>query len=233
MHRVKILSILAVFFSSVLTYAQSDSSKSNSQFQFHLVNGFSLSYLRVTEASSGLRFKIDVGLLGTLGDGEYIQHYSTQNSNGVPAEVQNSNNDESSNSQSLKINVNYLWFSNIAEGIRVYFGAGPAVNYNRLTSEINRDIHGTAFYPASKSLNKQTSSSFELGLMGAIGIECSISEKLSLLAEYNLEGTYIWGKSESRSENQLPSKSITESTENNNSWNYRLSNLKIGIAYKF
>lgn len=232
-HSKSSLIVLAVFFSSISLFAQTDSVKYNSQIQFHLINGYSLSYLNLLSSSTGLRFKVDLGLNGSSGNSERSQIYYNNGSNNSAVDVQKFKEDKSSSSQYLNLAVNYFWLSNITKEIRLYLGVGPLISFSRYNSENNQERNATSNYPASRSVYETTSSSFGLGIQGVIGIECAVTEKISLLAEFNLSGTYSWDYWKNKSENQGTLSGRTESTINGNSWNYGLNNLKIGIAYNF
>jgi hypothetical protein len=112
-------------------------------------------------------------------------------------------------------------------------GGGPMLSFGRSSSEEHSDRGATSYYPASKSFNEYSSKSFGVGFKGSVGIECGITKRLSLLTEFNLEGTYNWDNWKSRNESLEPGSSATETTDDGHSWNYALSNLRIGIAYNF
>lgn len=225
--------ILILLLSSSSYFAQTDSLKLNSQVQFHLLNGYSLSYLNILSSSSGIRFKVDLGLFGSSGDSENAQRYYNNPAVNSPSDIQKYNEDLSSNSQFLNLAVNYIWLAEITKDLRLYLGAGPLVSLTRYSNENTQDRSATAYYPASKSKSKNTNSSFGLGVQGVAGIECAVTEKISLLAEFNLDCTYSWDHRSYSSESQPVVLSRTESTYEGNSWNYALNNLKIGIAYSF
>jgi hypothetical protein len=234
-HSKSSLIVLAILFSAVSLLAQTDSVSYKKQLQFHLINGYSLSYLNLFCPSSGLRFKIDLGLDGSSGNSDREQNYYNDGSNNSASEVQKYNEERSSSSQNLNLIVNYLWLSNITKEVRLYLGLGPMISLSRYNSESDQDRSATLYYSASKSNSKTISSSFGLGIQGVIGLECVIAEKFLLLAEFNLNGTYTWDHWKNTSEDRSPSISLnrTENIEDGNSWNYGLNNLKIGIAYRF
>ncbi len=224
------LVILTILFSSGLLFAQTDSVKCNSQIQFHLINGYSLSYLNLFNSTTGIRFKVDLGLNGASTNSERNQ---SNYNNGSTSDVQKNNEDGSSSSQSFNLVANYMWRSSITKDVHLYLGVGPLVSFNRYNYERNQHSIATAYYPASSSNYKNISTTLGLGIQGVIGFECVITEKISLLAEFNLNGTYSWDHWKNTSENQPTGISRTESTSDGNSWNYGLNNLKIGISYNF
>jgi hypothetical protein len=222
------LVIIAILFSSISLFAQTDSVKCNSQIQFHLINGYSLSYLNLFNSTTGIRFKVDLGLNGSSGNKDRSQnYYSTLNKS------QKFKEDQANSTQYFNTAVNYMWRSNIAKEINIYFGIGPLISYSRNHTENNSETMPSTENSYSKSFYETTSSSFGLGIQGVIGVECNIAEKISLLAEFNLNGTYSWEHWKYIYETQYINLNRTENTEDGNSWNYGLNNLKIGIAYRF
>ena len=226
------LIVLTILFSSISLFAQTDSVKCNSQIQFHLINGYSLSYLSMLSPTTGLRFKVDLGLNGSSSnlDSEENHFNSGTGNNSI---VQKVNNDGSNSSQYVNLTANYFWLSNITKDIRLYLGMGPLLNFSRSGYKNNYDTAATSYYPASKSSQETTSYSFGLGFQGAIGLECRVTDKISLLAELNLNGTYSWSHSKDISEDHNSGWNRTERTSDGNSWSYGLNNIKIGIAYNF
>ncbi|PKL83704.1 MAG: hypothetical protein CVV24_03720 [Ignavibacteriae bacterium HGW-Ignavibacteriae-3] len=234
MKRSKLLiGILIIFLSASSIFAQTEPLKCNSQVQFHLVNGYSLSYLTMFSSSSGIRLKVDLGLFGSSSDSEHTQRYYNDPSVNSSTDVQKYKEDQSSNSQFINVTVNYHWLAELTKDLKLYLGAGPLIRLTRYSSENTQDRSATSYYSASKSNNKNTNSSFGLGVQGVVGIECSVTQKLSLLAEFNLDCTYSWDHRSYSSQSQPVVLSRTESTYDGNSWNYALNNLKIGIAYNF
>lgn len=225
--------VITILFSSISLFSQTDSVKCNSQIQFHLINGYSLSYINLLSSSTGIRFKADLGLNGFSGNIERSQIYYNNGANNSTDDVQKFKEDRSSSSQYLNLAVNYFWLSSITKEIRLYLGVGPLISFSRYNSKNDQERNATLYYPASKSIYETTSSSLGLGIQGVIGIECTVTEKISLLAEFNLNGTYSWDHWKNKSESQPVGLNRTESTNDGNSWNYGLNNLKIGIAYNF
>ena len=67
------LIVLAVLFSSISLFAQTDSVSYNSQVQFHLYGGYSLSYLNFISPNTAIRYTGDLWLRfdERNGDGTY------------------------------------------------------------------------------------------------------------------------------------------------------------------
>lgn len=227
------LIVLAIIISAISLFAQTDSVKCNSQIQFHLINGYSLSYLSMLSPATGVRFKADLGLNGSSSNSDHLQNYFNSGSNSSASDEQRYTEDGSSSSQSLNLVVNYLWFSNITKEMRLYLGVGPMISFSRYDNEHNQNRSASSFYEADKSYYETTSSSFGLGFQAILGIECFITEKISLNAEFNLNGTYNWNHSMNKSGSQQTGWSKAETTVDGNSWNYGLNNLKIGVSFNF
>lgn len=222
------LIILTILFSACSLFAQTDSVSYKDQLQFHLINGYSLSYLNLFCPSSGLRFKIDLGLSGSSGKKD-----RSQNRYNIINESQKFKEDQANNAQYFNLAANYMWRFNIVREINLYLGIGPLIGYSRNHTENNSETMPSAQNSYSKSFYETTSSSFSLGIQGVLGVECNITEKISLLAEFNLNGTYSWDHSKYIYETQYTNLNRTENIEDGNSWNYGLNNLKVGIAYHF
>jgi len=224
-----LLLLVAILIPNFSHFAQNDSLNYKRQLQFHLINGYSLSYLNLFCPSSGLRFKVDLGFNGSSENSDHIQDYSANQTD----TQQKFNQNQSNNSQNLNLTVNYLWISNLAKEINFYLGIGPLISYSRRHNENNSETTPSSGYTYSKSINETTSSFFGLGIQGVVGIECNLTEKISLLAEFNLDGTYSWDHWQTDYEDQTTSLNKSGNSEDGNSWNYGLNNLKIGIAYRF
>lgn len=222
------LIVLTVLFSSISLFAQTDSVSYKSQLQFHLINGYSLSYLNLFCPSSGIRFKVDIGLNGSSGNKDRSQNYYS-----IINKSQKFKDDMANSAQYFNLSVSYMWRSNIAKGINLYLGIGPLISYSRNHTENNSETMPSTENSYSKSFYETTSSTFGFGIQGVLGVECNITEKISLLAEFNLNGTYSWDHWKYIYETQYVNLNRTENTEDGNTWNYGLNNLKIGIAYRF
>lgn len=234
MKRSKLLLLsIALLTTNISLFAQNDSVSYKNQLQFNLINGYSLSYVNLFCPSSGLRFKVDLGFNGSSEKSDNIQNYFNSNPNNQSNDQQKFNEDHTNSSQYFNLVVNYIWISNITKEINLYMGIGPLISYSRNHSEDNDDAIFSIQNNNSKSIFESTSSFFGLGLQGVVGVECNMTEKISLFAEFNLDGTYSWEYWKYSSENQTTSLSRTENTEDGNSWNYELNNIKIGIAYRF
>ncbi|OGU84310.1 MAG: hypothetical protein A2499_14910 [Stygiobacter sp. RIFOXYC12_FULL_38_8] len=219
------------------SFAQTcDSTCTKDQIQFHLVNDYSVSYLKMLSPTSGLRYKIDLGLSGSSGDTDATnkQVYGTNQTS-----TQDRTEDNNSSSQYVNLVFNYMMFYKLADEVSFYWGAGPLLGYSRFSSETNSDWHyvNQNQNDVHKGKSEYSNSTLGIGLQLALGMEVLITQKLSLVAEFNLNGTYSWNnyssssKDETKGSNQYNSESKYES--DGTSWNYGLNRLKLGIAYRF
>jgi hypothetical protein len=93
-------------------------------------------------------------------------------------------------SNSIRLSLQYLSYETPYENIAIYFGVGPVAGYSYSRYD--------ASYPWSYQ--------YTAGVVGSFGAEWFFSKKLSLHAEYGLNATYAWTRSESET-----SKSTTKS----------------------
>lgn len=217
------------------SFAQTDSVCTKDQIQFHLVNDYSVSYLKMLTPTSGLRFKIDLGLSGNGGDKDITDKHFFTSSQPEQIFTQNRAEEASSNYQYINLVMNYIMVNKLAKEVAFYFGAGPLVSFSRTSSESNSNTTNvnqnmTTFY-ISKS--EYLDRSFGLGVQVGLGIEVMFTQKFSFLAEFNLNGTYSWNKYWNHYEYQSSTVNKEESTSDGTSWNYGLNQLKLGIAYRF
>lgn len=226
------LVILAILFSITSLSAQTDSLRYNSQVQFHLVNGYSLSYLSFFNSSSAYRIKMDIALRGSSGTDDVNSSHYYQNS-GALVNDDNTGSSSSNSTQSLNFSVHYIWRAKVNNDINFYTGIGPVISYSRDNSDNTNEHPATLTSEYYKNISVTTSSSFGLGVQVSMWFDFQVAEKILLLAEFDLNGTYNWNKWKSTSENHSQSSSKSEYIRDGHSWNYNLYNLKIGIAYSF
>lgn len=228
--------LLTIILLTSISFAQTDSSCTKSQIQFHLVNDYSVSYLKMLTPTSGLRFKIDLGLSGSSGDVEGTNKH-VYGTNLTSSEDRTADN--KSSSQYVNLVFNYMMFHKLADEVSFYWGAGPLLSYSRYSSETNSDWRYVSQNQNDihKGKSEYSDRTLGVGLQMAIGMEVLITQKLSLLAEFNLNGTYSWNNYSSSSRNETKGSNLSNSESKNESdgtsWNYGLNRLKLGIAYRF
>ncbi|MEW6701393.1 MAG: hypothetical protein AB1298_01620 [Bacteroidota bacterium] len=223
--------VLLILLSSSFLFAQTDSSGYNSQLQFHLVNGYSLSYLNSLSNSSALRYKLDFNLS--------VQKVNNDLSSSFPSSIGNysysSAGKSESNSQMLNFTTQYLWYPLNESLVRIFLGAGPFISLNRIFRYESADQTQN---DGSKSYNSYEILQYSLGIGigGTAGVECFVTKQLSLIGEYGISGSYSWGKRRySNKYNSSPNQSVSENTNesNTNGWSIGLGNLRLGIAFRF
>lgn len=226
---VSIAAILFLFTS--LFYAQSDSVGYKSQLQFHLVNGYSLSYLNSLSNSSALRYKLDFNL--SVGKENSDGSVSSSSSNFYSSNSTSGSNE--SNSQMVNFAVQYLWYPLDESLVRVFLGVGPVISLNRSFGHRSEDQtlnDGSKYYNSTETLQY----SLGIGLGGVAAVECFVTRRISLIGEYGILGNYSWGKQKySNKYNPSANQPVSEYTNESNShgWNIGSGNLRLGIAFRF
>ncbi|MFA7418671.1 MAG: hypothetical protein WCZ90_03215 [Melioribacteraceae bacterium] len=204
------------------------------QIQFHLVNDYSVSYLKMLTPTSGLRVKVDIGLSGNSSNSKSTTT-STSNSNVVEKRI--NDYEDKNNNQSVSLILNHQWFLNVSKGLNVYVGVGPQITYSNDYNNGNggaywvwtREGDGSS---ESSSKNEYNINSIGVGIQAILGLDCKVTERLSILSEFNLSGLYYWDKA-SQTTFESYSGETRKTFNSGNSWKYNLSNIKIGIAYSF
>lgn len=223
------LIVLAVFFSSISLFAQTDSVKYNSQIQFHLYGSYSLSYLNFISPNSAIRYTADLylrfgGIDGTSSDS--FQSGTTFNSK---KEQSNQNN------ISVNLSTQYLFYLQAKEKINLYAGGGPLINYSKNYRRTTTDYEQSLSQPnPTKGVSEGSGYSFGLGVRGVAGIECYITKEISLLAEYGIYFSYNWEKTtwtgESKSQTNVY---VSKGETDNKFWDASLNSIKLGVSYRF
>ncbi len=232
MHPVRLFLIAAILFLSASIFAQTDSLNCKSQVQFHLVNGYSVSYLNFYSEQSALRLKLDLGF--SFNDDSGDQKNSPGLDSRIPDNTVTRKN--KNNSQFIMIQAEYLNYPYKISGLRLFWGGGPFLSYDRsfyqTTTEQYED-QGLNVY-RSNQLFEDEDYSFSAGIVSAVGVELSITQNISLIGEYNFYIKYKWFKKkyESILIGTQPISSYFNETSTAG-WNLSLSNIKLGISYRF
>lgn len=231
-HLKSSLILVTTLFLSMSLFAQTDSVKCNSQIQFHLINGYSLSYLNSISDQSAFRFKLDLGF--SINDGSRDENIGPD----LSSRILGSTNliERKNNSQLITVVAQYLNFPYKISGFRLFWGVGPFVSFNRNFYQAT-----TEFQPPQGSSQIKTNQfsenenyNFGIGINSVIGIECFVTNKISLIGEYGLSISYEWIK-ESYSNVYSENKSISSYSRDTSgtNWGISLSNIKLGFAYHF
>lgn len=214
-------------------FAQPDSVGYKSQLQFHLVNGYSLSYINSLSNSSALRYKLDFNLSVGKGNSDGSNSSFSGNSNYLNSTSGTGEN----NSQMLSFAAQYLWYPLNESLVRMFLGAGPFISLNRIFWSESGDQtqnDGSKYYHSNESLQY----SLGLGIGGVAGVECFVTKQLSIIGEYGISGSYIWTKqkmSNTQGSTHYAPGSISGNTyeSNSNGWNVGLGTLRLGVAFRF
>lgn len=235
MHSSKLSTLVSalLFVLTSSLFAQTDSIGYKSQVQFHLVNGYSLSYLNSLSNSSAFRYKLDFGL--SVGKDNSNGSYS--NIYGSSSSSNSTSGNSETNSQMLNFTVQYLWYPLNESLVRVFLATGPFISLNRNFSSGSNDQtqnDGSIYYYSNESLQY----SLGIGVGGTAGVECFITKQLSLIGEYGISGSYGWGKQKysyksSSTYNSSTTTSGNSNESNTNGWSLGLGNLRLGIAFRF
>lgn len=231
MRSIKIFIALSVFLLSTGSlFAQKDSVRYCSQIQFHIVGGYSLSFLNSFSNESALRYKIDL-YLDASGSNTDL---NTKASNPTISQIENGSRKYESNKQMVNFAVHYLIYPISKSVFRMFIGGGPALT-------LNRDFYKTdEAYEAQVSSGKQVTDyedlnySLNIGGEGVIGFECFISNQISLVGEYGVAASYGWTKQKTVIENDTQSYKNENVVEyNGNKWSVGFQSFRLGVAFRF
>jgi hypothetical protein len=227
---------LIISLTSVSLFGQTDSVSYNSQVQLNLVNGYSLSYLNFLSTTSALRYKLDFYLGFSDGDNDGNSNNYSNNSNSYSDNFSSNNK---SNTQTVSFSTQYMFYPVNNTIVKMFVGSGPYLELYRSfrKSDENRNYttDGNEYSNSGETLNY----SLALGVSGAFGIECFITNQISLIGEYEVHADYSWGKQKSSSSTNNYSNGIYSSGYSNNSesnssgWSIGLGSLRLGVGFRF
>lgn len=229
MHTKKMFFLISLFLISLSKiYSQTDSSSYKNEFQFHVVNSYSFSYVNFISENSSLRYMFDIDLNANGSDGDATSNFNSSYANGHTE----SSSDSEYNSQTIGFYPTYLIYP-IRESIfTMYVGGGPYLSLQRYFSRYTSKTDNGNEIGNSASTNLDYY--LNLGIDGIIGVECSITEKISLLAEYGLFVYYGWTKG--KGTNSFSSETYTNNNtreSDGNRWGTELAGVKLGISFRF
>lgn len=232
MHTKKMLFAISLFLISIpKIYSQTDSSSYKNEFQFMLVDGYSFSYVNFISEESAIRYMVNINVSagGTDGNSEttYVPDTNPYDENKESTETER-------DYQSIGFYPSYVIYP-IKESIfRMYVGGGPYLLLQRTFSKYKSDW----LHESQETVNKHTSEtlnySINLGMTGIIGVECSISQKISLLAEYGIYAHYGWYKDKWTSSSSQGEYNSSRTTDKDGTqWSVGLAGVKLGITFLF
>ncbi len=229
------LVVLSILFSASSLFAQTDSLGYKNQFQFHLINGYSLSYLNSFSEESALRFRVNVDIStdGSDSDGSYTNQF------GANYNRNSNSSDHNGNRQHLDFSAQYIFYPVRQSFFRIFVGIGPFLSLNRVFSKqtfTQATIYQQPYFwdNSDDSLLRRLYYSFNLGVRGVIGVECYINKQISLVGEYDIYGSYGWNKEEF-SHRYTYNKNTNDysSSLTGNNWNAGLGGLRVGVSFNF
>ncbi len=97
--------------------------------------------------------------------------------------------DVAGNSFSISISPQMWWLTDISsERVRLFVGAGPTFMFARSYQRV--ETHDQSGQPPYSSVNTWTTKTIEAGVLLTGGLEARVIQPLSLIAKYDLSGTY-------------------------------------------
>jgi opacity protein-like surface antigen len=213
--------------------AQSDSSMCSKNFEFMFINGYSVAYSKDITSCSVLRYKLDLDFNWNKDNGDINRETSTITSDQSSNSTVDYSLDEKSDNEEINFTVQYLWMYELGNKVELFAGAGPTVGYSRNHYNDIYDYTNSGVNPY-KNEEDYTRSAFIVGLYGSCGVQCDVTENLSIIAEYDLVLEHLWQNTESvgtysSQEIQTMQKSKTDSK----TWDFTLSSIKLGVGFRF
>ena len=209
------------------TYLNTSDSLNNSteftsnSIQFYLINGVAASYKYNSSDKSSWRISIDFsGMLS--GRDEKSKH---RNKDSQSYTIIDYEREDSFDSQYFESSFQYLHNICKIENINFYIGAGGLFEYNRYFRygdyyryENNQIV--------SKSYAEICEHEYGAGIIGIIGIDCTIIKRFSVFGEYLPNYVYGW-----HDDSRDGTTSYSEYT--GNYWRFSVDKFKIGLSINF
>jgi hypothetical protein len=206
------------------------SQKNSHGVQFYLINGLSISYKKMISNNNALRFNLD--LSGSVFDrnDERDRTYMSSDTTEYSGE-----GNYTGNRQSIALSFQYIHKLYQNDYFNAYIGGGPYAGYSR--SKDDSDYENSHDNETYKSYSNYFDEQFNLGILGVVGAEGFISEHVGVFAEYKLFLSRSWYKSKSDYEYIIYPESENnrknEYNSSSNSWDFTLSNVKLGVSIYF
>lgn len=176
--------------------------------QFHLVGQVAASYKFHFSPRSAVRLTADIS--GVLTDERKDISYDPGSTLSY---------DVRRNTQGLRINPSYLHYFYDAGRLKPFLGAGPFIGFNRNYWEYSSKENDRPW-----STYAETTTTWQFGLAAHAGVECFLTDYLSILAEYELDASYEPSTVERSNQS-------SHSTDETNTWKVELTSLRIGIGF--
>lgn len=226
MQTKKMFLLISLFLISLSKiYSQTDSSSYKNEFQFMLVDGYSFSYVNFISDNSAIRYMININISAGGEDGNSKTTYTTDSNL-----QEEGSTDFESNYQSIGFYPSYVVYPIRESVFTMYVGGGPYLLFQRDFSKSNNEPASSNFKYTYEYLDY----TLYAGVTGIIGVECLISKRISLLAEYGIWAHYGWNKhkfTNTSSNGENSDGHVTETT--GNKWRVGISGVKLGISFLF
>ena len=218
---IGVFAIIAILGIDLYGNEQADSSQVDSalqkhSFQFDLVDQISFSYRRKISAQNYLRLHLDFS--GHLGGEENDGQRIYKPTNRVLSE--NPLRRNKTDQENLFFSVQFLRQLKSKETVSFYSGFGGSFDFSRragYSESIYRNSDQQTYYYDS------TERALGIGVIGILGLECSISPSISVYGEYQPLFLIGWDKRESENDTDF-------STNSGNFWRLSVESFKIGVS---
>ena len=198
--------------------------------QFYIVNGVSVAYKKLISEKNTLRFHLD--LSGTFSDNNIENDYYHE------SEIDTTNHERDNylkkNNQNIELSFEILNILFQKKFIHFYYGGGPYIGYLRSKS-INHYDYEEYINESGYLDSDYTTTNFSLGILGIIGIECPVANRVSIFAEHQLLVYHTWRKCNDMYTRVYDENDYYINNQNSNtrSWNLNLNNITIGVSVYF
>lgn len=220
---------LILLLSSNLFSQQDSVCMSKDQVQLHFLPSYAISYLNSLSQNSAIRYSVSLSL--NVSGGTNDNDYNVSQDQMTKTKI---TSDE--NFQSVSLTAIYMGFSYKHKYGKLYYGAGPTLNLSRDNSQTNREGKSSSGLTETTitEISDYSTSSVGIGVAGVLGLECYITEGLSIIGELQMNAIYSWDKADLES-NQLGYQSNfnISSKTSGNSWGVNLRGFLLGIALQF
>ncbi len=211
--------VLLLFVSPSLQAQDSTSLAGKYALQFQISQNFTLSNFLGSVISGKYHFTNESAI--RLG----IDFNATMSNESKKTDYNNVNTSENdsyqTNSQTINIITQYIFYPVISDNIKFYYGIGPSIGLG--FSKNGTTYNNTGGYFSSRN---QTGKSFSAGVQGSAGVEWFFAKKLSLCAEYALSYVYSYSKVEGNPNND-------HVEQRNYNYSFTGNNVRFGLSVYF
>ena len=233
MNSRKFVTVFCILLSTAFLFANDPQDKNESASKFYKnkisyrFHSSSLSYYRVINSKSNIRFKVDIeGSMGKSKD----ERESRYESNG---EIQNTTGEATydNDGQYFGLLMQYLRYFKKSKEINFYFSIGPSFSIDRYVYSGERSETNEGTENDDKSFNTHNTNSISLGTTATLGFEINLSSRIGVYGAYDLNYYYFWTDYESETEHEDSYKNTNTETENG--WDLGISGFQFGVFINF